>query len=89
MDQRVALHDAELLDLLKRALLFARPERADVAARLTLSSTMDELGIESVVALEMVGFLEEELNIQFQDSELSQIQSMDSLARLIKKHTSR
>lgn len=88
MDQIVELQDADLLDLLKQALLFARPERTDVAERITLNSTMDELGIESVVALEMVGFIEEKLDIQFQDGELSQIQGMDSLVRLIKKHVS-
>lgn len=89
MDQRAELQDADLLDLLKRALLFARPERVDVKDRITLNSSMDELGIESVAALEMVGFIEEELDIQFQDSELAQIQGMDSLVRLIKKHVNR
>ncbi|WP_411888287.1 acyl carrier protein [Hydrocarboniphaga effusa] len=79
--------DEEIVALLRKAFAFAKPDQLEAAAQLQLSSTIDELGIESVSALEMTGFIEEELDIQFHDSELVRIHGMGDLAQLIRKHT--
>lgn len=82
----IVLDDAGMLELLKRAFEFAKPDHQALSTRITLQSSIDELGMESVAALEMAGFIEEELDIQFHDNELTTIRGMDSLARLIRKH---
>ncbi len=84
-----ALSDDTLVALLKRAYQFAKPEHADAAHRLTLDSTVESLGIDSLAALEMSGFVEEELDLHFQDDELVAIRSMRDLATLMRKHLDR
>ena len=79
------LSDSQLFDVIKRALIFAKPDASEAAQRLTLQSTMDELAIESISALEMTGFIEEELGIQFADSELASIRGIPDLVYLIRK----
>lgn len=81
------ISDTQIVSLLRKAFAFAKPERSEAAGQLQLESTIDELGIESVSALEMTGFIEEELDIQFHDSELVKIHGMGDLAQLIRKHT--
>lgn len=45
-----------------------------------------ELGLDSVSVMEMVGTLEEKLNVQFSDDELTQINTFGDLAGLIAKN---
>ena len=87
MEQQIAaMDDTAILGLLARAFAFAKPDHPETLKRLTLNASVEELGIESVSALEMAGFIEEELDIQFADHELVAIRSMRDLAQLIRKH---
>ena len=87
MEQQTAvLDDTAILDLLARAFAYAKPDQPETLKHLTLDASVEELGIESVSALEMAGFIEEELDIQFSDHELVSIRSMRDLAQLIRKY---
>jgi acyl carrier protein len=75
--------DGEILDLIKEALLESAPERADV--NLTMASTLGEVGISSITALEIAGYIEEKLNIRLPDDELAPLSTIGGLAELIRK----
>jgi len=54
---------------------------------LTMESTLDEFGVSSIVALEMAGYIEEKLGIQFADDELAQIGTIKGFVNLIRQYT--
>lgn len=89
IDKPAELDDATTLALLKKAYLFAKPEHAATVHRLTLDATIESLGIDSLAALEMSGYVEEELDLHFADDELVSIRSMRDLAQLMRKHSAR
>ncbi|MFB2771432.1 acyl carrier protein [Pelatocladus sp. BLCC-F211] len=76
----------EILALLKEAFEFAAPEQMQVMEALTMESTLDEFGVSSIVALEMAGYIEEKLEIQFPDDELAQIGTIKGFVNLIREH---
>ena len=78
--------DIAVIELLRRAFIYARPEHPEAAQRVTLDATIEELGIDSVAALEMSGFIEEQLDVQVPDEELVAIRSMRDLARIVRKY---
>ncbi len=75
--------DSEILTLIKEALMDAAPEHAD--ATLTMESTLGEIGISSITALEIAGYIEEKLNIKLPDDELAPLNTIGGLARLIRQ----
>jgi acyl carrier protein len=75
--------DSEILSLIKEALVDASPEHA--GATLTMESTLGEVGISSITALEIAGYIEEKLNIRLPDDELAPLNTIGELARLIRQ----
>ncbi len=75
--------DGELLNLIKEALVQASPEHAGVT--LTMESTLGEVGISSITALEIAGYIEEKLNIRLPDDELAPLSTIGGLAQLIRQ----
>ncbi len=75
--------DGEILDLIKEALVDAAPEHANAALR--MESTLGELGISSITALEIAGYLEEKLNIRLPDDELAPLNTIGGLVQLIRQ----
>lgn len=73
--------DSEILDLIKEALVKASPEHKD--ATLTMESTLAEVGISSITALEIAGYIEEKLSIRLPDDELAPLNTIGGLVRLI------
>lgn len=73
----------EILSLIKEAFEFAAPEEAAALDSFTMDSSFAEFGISSIVALEMAGYIEEKLGIQFADDELAQIGTIKGLINLI------
>ncbi len=76
--------NSDTLDLIKEALAHAEPERA--TTNLTPNSTLSELGISSITALEMAGYIEDKLGIHFPDDELSQVNTIEGLDALIRRY---
>ncbi len=77
------MNDGEILSLIKEALEYAAPEHA--IASLKMESTLGELGISSITALEIAGYIEEKLNIKLPDDELAPINTIGGLAKLIRQ----
>lgn len=77
----------EILILLNEAFEFAAPEKAKVIEALTMENTLDEFGVSSIVALEMAGYIEEKLGIQFADDEIAQIATIKGFVNLIRQYT--
>jgi acyl carrier protein len=76
----------DILTLIKEALSFAAPEEQVAAKDLTIDSTLSEFGISSIVSLEMAGYVEEKLGVQFADDELAQIESIKGFVDLIRRN---
>jgi len=77
--------DNEILSLIKEALVQASPEHA--GATLKMESTLGEIGISSITALEIAAFIEEKLNIRLPDDELAPLNTIGELAQLIRQQT--
>jgi acyl carrier protein len=75
--------DGEILSLIKEALEYAAPELANV--KLSMESTLGEVGISSITALEIAGYIEEKLNIKLPDDELAPLNTIGGLAQLIRQ----
>lgn len=75
--------DSEILGLIREALVAASPEHANV--NLTMESTLGEVGISSLTALEIAGYIEEKLNISLPDGELAPLNTIGGLAQLIRQ----
>jgi acyl carrier protein len=52
-----------------------------------MESTLGEVGISSITALEIAGYIEEKLNIRLPDDELAPLNTIGELARLIRQQT--
>lgn len=78
------MNDTQIRELITEAVEFAEPELAGV--QLTPGSTLSDLGIGSVAALEMVGYIEEKLGVQIPDDQLAGLSSLDALVSLIRRH---
>lgn len=76
----------EILTLLKEAFEFAAPEEAAAVEALKIDSTLGEFGVSSIVTLEMAGYIEEKLGIQFADDELTQIDTIKGFVNLIRQN---
>ena len=75
-----------IIAMLEEALAYAKPDEKDLTKIMTLDSRLSDLGIESITALEMAGFLEDKLGVQFPDDELAFIHSVRGLADLVRRH---
>lgn len=75
--------DDEILALIKEALVDSSPEHAGVT--LTMDSTLSVLGISSITALEIAGYLEDKLNIRLPDDELAPLNTIGGLVKLIRQ----
>ncbi|MBK6798425.1 MAG: acyl carrier protein [Acidobacteria bacterium] len=75
--------DEEVLGLIKEALEYSAPEHANV--KMSMESTLGELGINSITALEIAGYIEDKLNIKLPDDELAPINTIGGLAELIRR----
>ena len=80
--------DERVTALLKEALAFAKPNQKHLINAMSLDSRMSDLGVESIAALEMAGYLEEKLGVQFPDDELASVQTLRGLANLVHQYAS-
>jgi acyl carrier protein len=52
---------------------------------LTLTTELASLGLDSVMTMEVIGVLEEKLNVRFPDEDLSTLKNMGDLTALVRK----
>lgn len=51
----------------------------------TMKTELSALGLDSVMTMEVIGVLEEKLNVRFPDEDLATIKTMNDLATLVRK----
>jgi acyl carrier protein len=78
------MNETEILALVKDALAEVAPNRAAEFDAIDLNTKIRDLGIDSVAAMEMVGFVEEKLEVTFPDEDLAQLNTFNDLANLIR-----
>lgn len=83
MMMTMMMTEQELLALLAEALESVAPGRSDRLDARGLDTEISALGIDSVTTMEMVGFVEEKLDVTFPDEDLAQVSSMRHLANLV------
>jgi acyl carrier protein len=76
--------EEDVLNLIKEAIGSVAPEHVNL--NLDMNSTLGELGISSITALEIAGYIEEKLNIRLPDDELAPLNTIGGLVQLIRRH---
>lgn len=85
MNTAIKLDEQQKIDLIKKAFLYSRPEDVEIANNLDYDLPIEDLGIQSITALQMAGYIEETLDIEFADSDLSNLTKIRDLMNLIDK----
>jgi acyl carrier protein len=80
------MRDEEILALIKEAHHYAEPDKSQVTDAIAFGAMLADLGIASVSAMEMAGYIEDRLSINFSDDEMAVIGSIDGLVKLIRKY---
>jgi acyl carrier protein len=79
------MDDAQILNLIKEALFEVAPSRKEeFDEELTFDMSIEDLALDSIATMEMVGFLEDKTEKTFPDEELAQVNSIKDLASLVK-----
>lgn len=76
--------DAQILDLIRKALVNVVPERAADWDHIELDRTIEDLELDSISTMEMVGQLEEATDTTFPDEALPKVNTLRDLANLVK-----
>lgn len=77
--------DAQLLDLLREALQEVAPERLGDVPELSFGTSFDELELDSLAAMEMMGVIESRLHRLVPDDRLPAAQTLGDLAIIIRE----
>lgn len=78
------MSDAETLELIKTALTKVEPKKAALFADLSPNTELDELGLDSLAMMEMLGFIEDHLETTFDDDEIARVESIADLISLVR-----
>lgn len=71
------------MELIKAAVKVVDPGKAGKLSSITDTTEIRELGMDSVATMEMVGYLEEQLETTFSDEVMVKIQTFGDLKNLI------
>ncbi len=75
-------NNAEIIQLFKDAV--REVENKDLG-EIGENTALTELGLDSVATMEVIGVMEERLNVQFPDEDLANLSSMSDLTALVRK----
>ena len=78
-------NDEQIIQLFKESVM-----EVDTNIKLnnvSMETELSALGLDSVTTMEVIGVLEEKLNVQFADEELTTLRSMKDVSSLIRKHS--
>ncbi len=77
------MDNEDILNLIKSALTEVAPTRRTDFANVKLETSIESLGLDSIATMEMVGFIEENVDNTFPDEELAKVNHLRDLAGLI------
>jgi len=78
------MDDNQILQLIKEALFEVAPNRKEEFDELTLGDEIEDLALDSIATMEMVGFLEDKTEKTFPDEDLAKVNSIGDLATLVR-----
>jgi len=78
------MNDQELIALFKEALDDVVPGKAGQWNHIDLTTAIEDLSVDSVTFMELVGFVEDKTGKVFADDELARLQTFGDLAGLIR-----
>jgi acyl carrier protein len=76
--------DEKVLGLVKEALFEVAPNRKEEFEEIALDDTIEDLALDSIATMEMVGFLEDKTENTFPDEELAKVNTVQDLVNLVK-----
>jgi len=74
--------DQQILAMIREALFEVAPNKQ--FGEITLDSTIQDLHLDSIAIMEMVGFLEDQVDTTFPDEDLAKVQALKDLAALMR-----
>ncbi|MCC7386077.1 MAG: acyl carrier protein [Deltaproteobacteria bacterium] len=74
--------EQEIIEMFKAAVFEVDAKRVD---HITVQTEIASLGLDSVQTMEVIGSIEEKLNVQFPDEDLETMRSVGDLTRLIRR----
>ncbi len=74
----------EIIRLIQKALAEVAPNRTADFASIVMETKIESLGLDSIATMEMVNFIEEQIDATFPDEELAKVQKVGDLAGLIR-----
>lgn len=77
------MNNEQAAALVREAISEVAPSRSGDFASVDLNTKLRDMGIDSVAAMEMVGVVEERLEITFPDEDLAQLNRFSDLVDLI------
>lgn len=80
------MSDDPILALIRDALRDVAPKRGEEFATLTLDHAIEDLALDSIATMEMIGFIEERLDIVVEEQALGRVRTLGDLADLVRKH---
>lgn len=78
------MNDQEILGLIQEALFEVAPNRKADFESLSMDHTIQDLKLDSIATMEMVGFLEDKTEATFPDEELAKVHAIKDLAALVR-----
>lgn len=78
------MNDTQILALIREALFEVAPTRSEEFATVELETTIDDLALDSIALMEMVGFIEDKVETTFEEDELATVKKVADLARLVR-----
>ncbi len=78
------MNDADVLAMVKEALFEVAPNRKEEFDEIGLDDTIEDLALDSIATMEMVGFLEDKTEKTFPDEELAKVDTIRDLVNLVR-----
>jgi acyl carrier protein len=76
--------ESETLDLIKTALRKVEPKKAEQFTDIDPNTSIEDLGLDSLAMMEMVGYLEDHLETTFSDDEMARVDTIADLSSLVR-----
>jgi acyl carrier protein len=76
--------DAQIIDLIRAGLNDVAPDRSGDFENLSLSQSIDDLSLDSIATMELIGFLEDETSQTFPDEDLPKVDKLSDIASLMR-----
>jgi len=76
------MQDQELIQLIRNSLGEVAPKKKALFETITPNTRIDSLGLDSIAIMEMIGYVEENLDLVFDDEGLADVETIGNLMGL-------